>query len=99
MGAAYRGDNAMVEYLVAHGADLHARSGQGWVTTDFANGPSLRSSVPLSHPETIALLLKLGAPPLTKVDDEEILGIIRRKIPEKPDATKKPQEPPKKVGG
>jgi ankyrin repeat protein len=94
MGAAFRGDNAMIDFLVAHGADLQARSGNGWVTTDFANGPSLRSSVPLSHPETIALLLKLGAPPLTKVDDEEILGIIRRKIPEKP------QEPGKaKVGG
>jgi ankyrin repeat protein len=93
MGAAYRGDNAMVEYLVAHGADLQAKSANGWVTTDFANGPSLRSSVPLAHPQTISLLLKLGAPPLTKVDDEEILGIIRRKIPEKP------PEPPKKIGG
>jgi ankyrin repeat protein len=93
MGAAYRGDNEMVEYLVAHGADLQVRSKNGWVTTDFANGPSLRSSVPLSHPDTIALLLKLGAPPLTKVDDEEILGIIRRTIPEKP------KEPAKKIGG
>jgi ankyrin repeat protein len=91
MGAAWRGDNEMVEYLVARGADLQARSGQGWVVTDFANAPSLRSSVPLAHPETIALLLKLGAPALTKVDDEEILGIIRRKIPEQPlNPTKKP---------
>jgi ankyrin repeat protein len=93
MGAAYRGDDDLIEYLVAHGADLQARTGRGWVTTDFANGPSLRSSVPLAHPRTIALLLKLGAPQLTKVDDEEILGVIRRTIPEKP------PEPKKRVGG
>ena len=93
MGAAWRGDNDLVQYLVSHGADLSVRSGQNWVVTDFANGPSLRSSVPLAHPDTIALLRKLGAPELTQVDDEEILGIIKRKIP---DTTK---DPKKKVGG
>lgn len=94
MGAAWRGDNEMVEYLVARGADLGVRSGQGWVVTDFANAPSLRSSVPLAHPKTIELLLTLGAPALTKVDDEEILGVIRRKIPETQE-----KAPTKKVGG
>ena len=87
MGAAFRGDNAVIQYLVDHGADLKARTAIGWVVTDFANAPSLRSSVPLAHPDTIALLRKLGAPELTKVDDEEILGIIKRKIPD-------PKKPP-----
>jgi ankyrin repeat protein len=81
MGAAYRGDNEMVEYLVSKGAKLDFRTSRGWSVTDMANGPALRSSVPLSHPETIALLTKLGAPPLLKVEGEEILGIIRGKAP------------------
>lgn len=80
MGAAWRGDNALVQYLVDKGARVDARNERGWAVTDMANGPSLRSSVPLAYPETIALLQKLGAPPPVKVDDEEILGIIKRKI-------------------
>ena len=81
MGAAYRGDNEMVEYLVSKGAKLDFRTSRGWSVTDMANGPALRSSVPLSHPDTIALLGKLGAPPMLKVEGEEILGIIRGKAP------------------
>jgi len=88
MGAAYRGDNDMVQFLVAHGAKLDARTTKGWAVTDFANAPSLRSSVPLAHPDTIALLVKLGAPELTKVDDEEILGIIKRKVNTPPEQKK-----------
>ncbi len=88
MGAAYRGDNEMVEYLVSKGAKLDFRTNRGWSVTDMANGPSLRTSVPVSHPETIALLTKLGAPPLLKVEGEEILGIIRGKAP----AVKKEEE-------
>lgn len=81
MGAAYRGDNEMVDYLVSKGARLDVRTARGWSVTDMANGPSLRTSVPLSHPDTVALLVKLGAPQLTKVEGEEILGIIKRKVP------------------
>jgi ankyrin repeat protein len=81
MGAAYRGDNEMVQYLVEHGAKLDFRTNRGWSVSDMANGPSLRTSVPLAHPETIALLAKLGAPPLLKVEGEEILGIIKGKAP------------------
>ncbi|MBI4472673.1 MAG: ankyrin repeat domain-containing protein [Acidobacteria bacterium] len=86
MGAAWRGDNELVQYLADKGAKLDVRTELGWSVTDMANGPSLRSSVPLKHPETISLVLKLGAPPLIQVDDEEILGIIKRKIevPTKP---------------
>ena len=99
MGAAYRGDNEMVQYLVDHGAKLDFRTSRGWSVTDMANGPSLRTSVPVSHPETIALLTKLGAPPLLKVEGEEILGIIKGKAPvlknqddaAKPDAKPEPK--------
>ncbi len=81
MGAAYRGDNEMVDYLIGKGAKLDFRTVRGWSVTDMANGPSLRTSVPLSHPETIALLAQHGAPPLLKVEGEEILGIIKGKAP------------------
>ena len=47
MGAAYRGDNEMVQYLVSKGAKLDLRTVRGWSVTDMANGPALRTSVPL----------------------------------------------------
>jgi ankyrin repeat protein len=78
-GAAYRGENELVNLLVAKGAPVDARTSRGWSVTDMANGPSLRTSVPLAHPDTVALLRKLGAPELTAIDGEEILGIIKRR--------------------
>ncbi len=56
--AAARGDNEMILYLVAHGADVKAVSKNGRTVVDMANGPVQRVR-PL--PETIALLEKLGA--------------------------------------
>jgi ankyrin repeat protein len=56
--AAARGDNEMIEYLVAHGADVKAVSRNGRTTVDMANGPVQRLR---PFPETIALLEKLGA--------------------------------------
>ncbi len=79
-GAAYRGDIDVINLLVNRGAKLDTRNSKGWSVTDMANGPSLRSSVPVKHPEAVSRLLKLGAPALTPTDDEEILGIIRRKV-------------------
>lgn len=73
-GAAYRGDNELVKFLVSKGAKLDARTKAGWSVTDMANAPSLRTSVPLAHPDTVALLKQLGAPDLTLVEGETILG-------------------------
>jgi len=84
-GAAYRGDNELVKYLVEQGARLDARTRRGWSVTDMANAPSLRSSVPLAHPDTIALLLKAGAPPLTPIEGETILGSGRKAAPPSPE--------------
>ncbi len=56
--AAARGDNDMITYLVAHGADPRAVSRDGHTTVDMANGPVQRLR---PFPETIALLEKLGA--------------------------------------
>jgi hypothetical protein len=56
--AAARGDNEMIEYLVAHGADVKAVTKKGQTVVDMANGPQSRVT-PI--PDTIALLEKLGA--------------------------------------
>lgn len=62
-GAAYRGDNEVVKYLVSKGEKLDVRSRSGQTLTDMANGPMVNAHLPISHPDTIALLEGLGAPP------------------------------------
>jgi len=56
--AAARGDNEMIQYLVAHGADVTAVARSGQTTADMANGPVQRIS---PFPATVALLEKLGS--------------------------------------
>jgi ankyrin repeat protein len=58
-GAAYLGDNEMVNYLASKGAKVDAKSKTGDSPADMANGPT-RFGQP--HPETVALLEKLGSP-------------------------------------
>jgi ankyrin repeat protein len=57
-GAAYLGDNDMIHYLVSKGAKPDARSKAGDSPADMANGPT-RFGQP--HPESVALLEKLGS--------------------------------------
>ena len=57
-GAAYLGNNDMVNYLVGKGAKVDARSKAGDTVADLANGPT-RFGQP--HPDTVALLEKLGS--------------------------------------
>jgi ankyrin repeat protein len=76
MGAAWRGDDELVKFLVEHGAKLDARTFRGWSATDMATVPYLRTTGATPHPETVALLLKLGAPPLTPHPREDILGLV-----------------------
>jgi ankyrin repeat protein len=56
--AAARGDNEMIRFLAAHGADATLVSRRGQTTADMANGPQQRVQ---PFPETIALLESLGA--------------------------------------
>lgn len=56
--AASRGDNDLIRYLIAMGADVKALSRSGQSTVDLANGPVQRVQ---PFPETVALLEKLGA--------------------------------------
>jgi len=56
--AAARGDNEVIHYLLAHGADLMAVNRAGQTTVDMANSPEQRTQ---PFPETIKLLEGLGA--------------------------------------
>lgn len=58
-GAAYLGNNDMVNFLVSKGGDVKAKSKSGDTVADMANGPT-RFGQP--HPETVALLESLGSP-------------------------------------
>jgi ankyrin repeat protein len=58
-GAAFLGDNAMANYLVSKSAKTNVKSKQGDSVADMANGPT-RFGQP--HPDTVALLEKLGSP-------------------------------------
>jgi ankyrin repeat protein len=58
-GTAYIGNNEMVIYLASKGAKVDARSKAGDSPADMANGPT-RFGQP--HPDTVALLEKLGSP-------------------------------------
>jgi len=57
-GAAFRGDNEMVKYLISAGADIHATAKDGDTVADFANG-LFEHAIP--HPDTVALLESLGS--------------------------------------
>lgn len=56
--AASRGDNDMIRFLVAKGADVKKINRSGQTTIDVANGPVQRTQ---PYPETITLLESLGA--------------------------------------
>jgi ankyrin repeat protein len=57
-GAAFRGDNETVKYLISVGADVHATAKDGDTVADFANG-LFEHAIP--HEETVALLEHLGS--------------------------------------
>ncbi len=57
-GAAYIGNNELIQYLVDKGGDVKAVAKDKNTVADMANGPT-RFGIP--HPETVALLEKLGS--------------------------------------
>jgi ankyrin repeat protein len=57
-GAAFRGDNETVKYLISVGADIHATAKDGDTVADFANG-LFEHAIP--HADTVALLEGLGS--------------------------------------
>jgi uncharacterized protein len=57
-GAAYLGNHEMIAYLIEKGADIKAVAKDKNTVADMANGPT-RFGIP--HPETVAMLEKLGS--------------------------------------
>jgi ankyrin repeat protein len=60
-GAANRGSDAIVRFLVEHGADIRAKDGEGRTPLDWANGVFLATHPAVPRPSTIALLQRLLA--------------------------------------
>jgi ankyrin repeat protein len=60
-GAADRGADTIVQYLVERGAELNVKSKQGFTPLDVAMGKSSLLQLPVPKPTTVALLQKLGA--------------------------------------
>jgi ankyrin repeat protein len=57
-GAAFLGNNELIEELIAHGADVRAVANDKDTVADMANGPFPHS---ILHPDTVALVEKLGS--------------------------------------
>ncbi|MGH9645368.1 MAG: ankyrin repeat domain-containing protein, partial [Bryobacteraceae bacterium] len=59
-GAANRGADSIVQYLVDHGAKLDAKTKQGFTPLDIALGKNSFGGLPVPHDSTVALIRKLG---------------------------------------
>ena len=59
--AASRGDDEMIRYLVAQGADVRAITRLGQSTADMARGGRAGFFTRVAYPETVALLQSLGS--------------------------------------
>jgi ankyrin repeat protein len=65
-GAAGRGADSIIEFLVAKGANVNAKMRTGATPLDVAMGKNTFGALPVPHESTVALLRKLGgveAPP------------------------------------
>jgi uncharacterized protein len=60
-GAANRGSDLLVKFLVEHGAKLDAKSKAGFTPLDIALGKDSFGALPVPHDSTVALLRSLGS--------------------------------------
>jgi ankyrin repeat protein len=60
-GAAFRGADSIVRYLVEQGARMDETTSAGLTTLDYAMGKSVTIQLPVPHDSTVELLRKLGA--------------------------------------
>jgi len=60
-GAASRGADTIVQFLVEHGADLNAKTKQGFTPIDIAMGKASLAQLPVPHDSTVVLLRKFGS--------------------------------------
>jgi ankyrin repeat protein len=77
-GAAYRGANSIVQFLVDKGARLNVKNSRGWTPLTIAEG--VYASNFNAFPDTAVLLRKLGAEP-TAADVERDATVITGRTP------------------
>jgi ankyrin repeat protein len=80
-GAAYLGDNDMINFLVSKGAKVDAKSKASDSPADMANGPT-RFGQP--HLESVALLEKLGSPNSHNCRSDQCVVALRANIYDRP---------------
>ncbi len=92
-GAAFRGDDQMIKFLVASGAKVDVKTKKGDTIADMANGP-FHHSIP--HPETVALLEKLGSANSKNCRSDQCVPEIEegKKVVADASAAKKPAQNP-----
>jgi hypothetical protein len=59
-GAALRGADTIVQFLLDQGVDINATSKQGYTPLDVALGKTIVGQLPVPHDSTVALLKKAG---------------------------------------
>jgi ankyrin repeat protein len=59
-GAALRGADTIVQFLIDQGMDVNATSKQGYTPLDVAMGKTIVAQLPVPQESTVALLKKLG---------------------------------------
>jgi ankyrin repeat protein len=59
-GAANRGADTIVQFLVDHGAKLDTKNKQGFTPLDIALGKNSMGALPVPHDSTVDLIRKLG---------------------------------------
>ncbi len=91
-GAAYIGNNDLVKLLVEKGAKVDVKAKNGDSVADMANGPN-RFATP--HPETVALLEKLGSTNSHNCRSADCLVEPKQEAPPKVDPEKDKKATPK----
>jgi ankyrin repeat protein len=91
-GAAYIGNNDLIRLLVEKGAKVDVKAKTGDSVADMANGPN-RFATP--HPETVALLEKLGSPNSHNCRSADCLVEPKQDAPPKTDPEKDTKATPK----
>ncbi len=91
-GAAYIGNNDLVKLLVEKGAKVDVKAKNGDSVADMANGPN-RFATP--HPETVALLEKLGSTNSHNCRSADCLVEPKQEAPPKVDPDKDKKATPK----
>ena len=59
-GAALRGADTIVQFLLDQGMDVNATSKQGYTPLDVALGKTIVGQLPVPHESTVALIQKAG---------------------------------------